>query len=123
MRAVPTIGATAVRTPRTCSAAMSRSPAASRLKAYETGGASTATSAAIRTSINVSASRLDASIESAVMLARRSRTGVSMVCSGMGSPCRKNVEGRRCALHRLKDLLLLGVELRLGKHARVEQLL
>jgi hypothetical protein len=54
-----------------------------RLRRYETDGASTATSAAMRTSNSVSGSRLDASSESAVMLARRSRTGVSLVESAM----------------------------------------
>lgn len=38
----------------------------------------------MRTSMSFSGSRLDTSIESAVMLARRSRTGVSTFCSGIG---------------------------------------
>ena len=46
-RVVPTIGAIAASTPRTCSASTPTSPAASRFIAYETGGASTATNAAI----------------------------------------------------------------------------
>jgi hypothetical protein len=50
----------------------------------ETGGASTAASAAIRTSIRVSTSRL--AIESAVMRASRSRTGASFVDSVMVLP-------------------------------------
>ncbi len=58
-------------------------PAARRLSRYEAGGASTATSAAMRTSISASGSRLEASTESAVMLASRSRTGVSVVGSAM----------------------------------------
>ena len=82
-RAVPTIGAIAARTPRTCSASIPTSLAASRFSMYETGGASTATSAAMRTSISVSGSRFDAAIDSAVMLASRSRTGVSVVDSAM----------------------------------------
>ena len=82
-RAVPTIGATAARTPRTWSTSMSSSLAAPRFSRYDAGGASTATSAAMRTSMSVCGSRLDASIESAVMLASRSSTGVSVV-SAMG---------------------------------------
>ena len=50
---------------------------------YETGGASTAASAAMRTSISVSGSRSDAASDSAVMLASKSRTGVSVVVSAM----------------------------------------
>ena len=38
MRAVPTIGAIAARTPRTCSASIPASPAAPRFSAYETAG-------------------------------------------------------------------------------------
>ena len=49
-------------------------------------GASIAASAAMRTSTSVSASRLDASIESAVMLASRSDTGVSLVDPAMVTP-------------------------------------
>ena len=83
IRAVPTIGATAASTPRTCSASTPISPAMARFIRYETAGASTATSAAMRTSASVSASRLDASIESVVMLASRSSTGVSLVDPAM----------------------------------------
>ena len=54
-------------------------PRRPRFMRYDAGGASTATSAAIRTSISFSASRLDASSESNVMLCSRSRTGVSVV--------------------------------------------
>ena len=57
-------------------------------------GASTAISAAMRTSINVSASRLDASIEAAVISVIRSRTGVSVV-SAMGAPFGRFGRGRR----------------------------
>jgi hypothetical protein len=67
----------AARTPRTRSASRPTSPATSRFIRYETGDASTATSAAMRTSMSVSGSRLDAAIEAAVIPASRSRTGVS----------------------------------------------
>ena len=75
------------------SASMPTSPAAPRFIRYETGGASTATSAAMRTSMSVSRSRLDAAIEAAVIPARRSRTGVSstgvsLVGAGMMLSCR-----------------------------------
>ena len=63
---------------------------------YETVGASTATSAAMRTSISVSGSRLDASSDSAVMLASRSRTGVSVVDSAMVSSFRSTLFGCPC---------------------------
>ena len=56
-----------------------------QIEGIRAGGASTAMSAAMRTSINVSASRLDASIEAAVIPATRSRTGVSVV-PAMGAP-------------------------------------
>jgi hypothetical protein len=85
-RAVPTIGAIATSTPRTCSASIPTSLAASRFSRYETGGASTAASAAMRTSASVSTSRLDAAIESAVMLLSRSRTGASLVNSDIVLP-------------------------------------
>jgi hypothetical protein len=55
------------------------------LARYETGGASTAASAARRMSINVFASRVDRSIEALVISARVSRTGLSLwvelICS------------------------------------------
>ena len=69
-------------------------PAAPRFSAYETGGASTAASAAMRTSMSVSGSRPEASIESAVMLASRSRTGVSVVESAMVPSFRCSCQGR-----------------------------
>ena len=52
---------------------------APRFSRYEAGGASTATSAAMRTSISDRGSRFDASIEAAVMVVSRSMTGVSEV--------------------------------------------
>ena len=82
-RAVPTIGAIAAITPLTFSASIPTLLAASRFSMYETGGASAATSAAMRTSISVSVSRSDAASDSAVMLTSKSRTGVSVVDSGM----------------------------------------
>ncbi len=54
-------------------------PAARRLSPSHRGTHTTATSAAKRTSIDVYESRSDASIESAVMFASKSRTGVSLV--------------------------------------------
>ena len=86
MRAVPTIGAIAASTPRTCSASTPISLATPRFIRYDTDGASTAASAAMRTSISVSGSRSDASSESAVMLASRSSTGVSLVDPAMTPP-------------------------------------
>ena len=64
------------------------SAAASRFITYEIGGASTAASAAMRTSMSRSGSRFEAATESAVMLASRSRTGASPVESGIGAPFR-----------------------------------
>ena len=71
-----TIGATAAKTPRTSSRSMPSSEAAPRFTRYEAGGASTATSAAIRTSMSSFSSSVDASIESLVIVLIRSRTGV-----------------------------------------------
>src|SRR5262249_52321376 len=79
--AVPTIGAPAGRTPRTSAGAMASPWARPRLAMYENGGASTATSAAMRTSISVWGSRLLASTDAAFITASRSRTGVSLPIS------------------------------------------
>ena len=57
----------------TCSASIPTSRATAAFRRYDTGGASTATSAAMRTSMSVCGSRLDASTESAVMLAGNAR--------------------------------------------------
>ena len=84
MRGVPTIGAIAARTPRTSSASTSTSPATLRFSMYETGGASIATSAAMRTSMSFSGSRVDTSTASVFMRARRSRIGVSAFCADIG---------------------------------------
>ena len=63
------------------------SPAAPRFIRYEAGGASTATSAAIRTSINVCSHRGSSRRASpAVISASRSRTGVWLVCSAIIAP-------------------------------------
>ena len=85
-RVVPTIGAIAASTPRTWSASTPTAPAASRFIAYETGGASTATSAAMRTSMSVCSSRFVASSEDAVMSFSRSRSGAPFVDWAMVRP-------------------------------------
>ncbi len=77
MRAVPTIGATAASTPANLIRVELEVAGNLEVGDVGVGAASTATSAAMRTSINVSGSRLDASSRIAVMLASRSSTGVS----------------------------------------------
>ena len=71
----PTTRANAGRTPANLLLFNPDPPAPPRFSRYDAGGASTATSAAIRTSIIVRSSRLDASMESAVIRASRSRIG------------------------------------------------
>jgi hypothetical protein len=76
-RAVPTTGATPIRTCSTSSATTPTSLATARFMRYDTGGASTAARAARRTSIRDLGSSSDCSTDAAVMVASRSRTGVS----------------------------------------------